>query len=344
MNAQTQKMGDSDTYPQQLIWDQIRVERDWRVLATAVNSIKSETRDLNYEAYDRFVDSVCSEFSALGVKLTRKSKLFVPKRVAVNFDGCIRHTRTGLGNIALVIPFRDDADDWHVVSVECLSVRTIRGRGFLCFAKDTTAWKSFRFKSDAVWLVRDHAIRRCVERSPIKNYEAALGTILWAILKAKRKEGLSTRLVPQTDEDGNAGEVKASNAVYESFGNIIGTRFVIYGDRARSASERNALVVVHTWLSCDMVTIPRDLSRNKNDSYLTTSKAVYEHHVEGLDGYCTFCGKFTIGRVNLHSSNQPCPRCKRKTLFGMEALRDQGLVVFIDSVYEKYKRKFGEFT
>lgn len=338
-------------YPRQLIWDQVRVERDWRIMAAALDDLcnieDQPARAKNSKAYEKFIDDAMTALLDQGVKPMQKGKgVFVPRRTATNLDGYIRHARVG-ADIALVIPFLDAENNWRIIAVECISVQSSRGRGYICLSEDLAAWKktSFYHKSDALWFVRDHAIRRCVDRSPIKNYEAALGTILWAILKAKRKEGLPMRLLCHRYVDGvlKTQEVKASNAVYESFGNIIGTRFVVYREgKARAASERKAFVLVTTWLSQDMNTTPNDLSRTANDSYLTISESMYNNHVQNLDGHCTSCGNTTYGRVNINATNLKCSVCGRNSLHGMEALRAQGLIIFSDNVHAQYEKKFGE--
>jgi hypothetical protein len=347
------KVCEQTEYPQQLIWDQVRVERDWLLMSDAMRDLenchKNPERVANRKAYETFVDDSLGDFIDAGIKTGEKGKLFVPRRVVTNLDGNIRHARFGV-DIALVIPFLDIDDKWHIIAVECLAVRTKRGRGFVCLADNPAGWrnKHFYHKSDAIWFIRDHAIRRCVDRSPIKCYEAALGTILWALLKAKRREGLATRLVGSSfilngESRKGYNEIKASNAIYEGFGNIVGTRFVVYGlCKARSDAERKALVLIHTWLSQDMQTTPRDLSRTANDKFLTIQERSFQNHAQNLDGHCTSCGNFTCGSVNVNAANLKCGFCGRKTLHGMEALREQGVVIFTDSVHAQYAKKFGD--
>jgi hypothetical protein len=100
---------------------------------------------------------------------------------------------------------------------------------------------------DGFFIIKDHAIRRAIIRSPIKDYEMALGMIMWAAFKAERIEHTAIN-VPDMTNALVQQDTTAARVIYSSFGKVVGTRFNSRTDRAFSMG----MVLINTYLSNDM--------------------------------------------------------------------------------------------
>jgi hypothetical protein len=182
-------------------------------------------------------------------KITQKGKLFITNRLKDQFDGLIRHER-GKKVISYAIPFVKDGE-YRLAVCECTPVHTDRGLCYICTHDDVARiffnrnYRNRYVGGNNVIIVKDHAIRRAIERSPIKGYDAALGMILWSTFKGTLVEKGSESIV--SSPDGREVRCIISNAIYTSFGKIAGTRLTAFDD-----SRPLGILVINTYLSEDM--------------------------------------------------------------------------------------------
>lgn len=178
-------------------------------------------------------------------KKQRNGFLFVPKKERVHFDGFVEYRRLPSSLILYFVPFIDPDDVCRVGSGGCVSIMTDRGLCWFCVMSDPLSKvQDSSIAQDSLFVVKDHAIRRAIERSPIKNYEMALGMILWAMFKTKRIE--HTPLGLKMQEDNKLIIRTATRVIYSSFGKVVGTRF------NTAFYKGQGLVLINTYLSDDM--------------------------------------------------------------------------------------------
>lgn len=177
-----------------------------------------------------------------GVKKCRGGGFFFPKKVEGSLDGKMFTSNASDGRIIAIIMAIKLKDRWDVVGIIVEKVMTDRGLCLVCIPSSLTEKGSILEKK--VIIVKDHCVRRAMERSPFKLYEEALGAITWIILKADA----------ETNGDVVVGRIKnhikgvetkhAHHFTCELYGKIVGTSV----DMNRGVS----VLIANTYLSEDM--------------------------------------------------------------------------------------------
>lgn len=246
--------------------DRLTVERDSVTMQIASKSFLNKfgatqdaqrSRSLNVDYRDfakhlTFLHSIKDYLKSIRSKEMQNRTLFVPKAEQSAFDGKF-FFRQGADKTYIAVPFISKKGTCHVACCDCMSIKSDRGLCWMCSPKDLYASSNNKpafFAGDWFILIKDHAVRRAMERSPIKTYEAALSMILWAMFKAERSVSESMLVVdPVSPHDGDV--VDASTVVYSSFGKLVGTRFT---DSLHSKAKRGAaIVLINTYLTDEML-------------------------------------------------------------------------------------------
>lgn len=192
---------------------------------------------------------------SLGSKMAKNGDLFVPNRSKKVFDGHVFYEKGELQD-AIVISYVDGKDKYRFVGVNAYKVKTERGFCWSCEFFDLSCGSAKRMSRSDVCVhgrmfIKDHAVRRAMERSPIKDYENALGLILWTILKGDLYAGkpLLARVsgTPERPE-----YCTIAPFTYSLFGRVAGS-LITTPDRLGYRGQGIRIHLVSTYLDLGMV-------------------------------------------------------------------------------------------
>ena len=223
--------------------------RDFNTVQTAFYNIFPKIKmSINTKDKQRFLDQekfkaeVFKHIDFLRCKVGDKKKIIVPNSHRGIYDGNILHRQIGL-TLHFIIPVINNEGETKLVWSDCYNIKTDRGLCWVCLNQhfiEITKGKLNFVTKDGFIVVKDHAIRRVIERSPIKAYESALGFILWSMAKNK------VRYSDSMEIEGDCTIVKKATAThveYKNHGRIVGTRF-----QERESKIRAAIVLINTYI------------------------------------------------------------------------------------------------
>ena len=182
-------------------------------------------------------------------KTTEKRELFVPKKELYAFDNLVLVDRVGSELIAIVGAVKDKP---RLVYYECYPIKTDRGFCYFCKPVDITRLiKAPGKKTDfavgyIAVIIKDHAIRRMMERKGVTSYDNALGQILRMVFKGTKDEAAVTLAMSDRDAAENK-RLLATEISYTFEGKLVGTRV--------SAVENldKRIIIINTYLSQSMI-------------------------------------------------------------------------------------------
>jgi hypothetical protein len=209
-----------------------------KVYASIQTKSPKRSRDL-----ENFKDEIFAHIAQFRCKFCDKDKIFVPGATRPSFDGNILFRQVDM-SLHFIIPLINMGNQTKLAWADCYTITTDRGLCLLClvqnFAGVNKNCKPNFLTADGFVIIKDHAIRRVIERSPIKNYESAAGFILWSVLKNNVSTTEPIEIFSDAETMKNA---TASYVEYSHHGRTVGTRF-----REKSGNVRTNVVLINTYL------------------------------------------------------------------------------------------------
>jgi len=182
-----------------------------------------------------------------GVNVTKKGSYF-PKNTPKVLDGQMFFGKSASYMcycIAAIVGCK-----WHVAFILCQKLVSTRGLCWVCMPYVTNKAlgrnPTVGFQGDVLLIVKEHAVHRAMERSPFKDYDRALGMILWTALVAEYHE--------ENGEDINPPLLNLftymANCCYKRFGRLVGTSLYLKDlPPELSESENKRVVLINTYMT-----------------------------------------------------------------------------------------------